>query len=67
MFLNSASECRDLFFFLVDNFSNKEKEQMQMKLLKLSFYLDMIKAENKESGETLGYMVLRDRSFWIVV
>ena len=51
------------FFFLVDNFSNKEKEQMQMKLLKLSFYLHMIKADNKKSGETLGYMVLRE-SCW---
>ena len=38
-----------------------------MKLLKLSFYLHMIKAENKKSGETLGHMVLKDRSFWIVV
>ena len=55
------------FLFLVDNFSNKEKEQTQMKLLKLSFYLHMIKVENKKSGETLGHMVLKDRSFWIVV
>ena len=55
------------FLFFVDNFSNKEKEQMQMKLLKLSFYLHMIKAENKKSGETLGYMVPRNKSFWIVV
>ena len=55
------------FLFLVDNFSNKEKEQMQMKLLKPSFYLHMIKAENKKSGETLGYMVLRNKSFWIIV
>ena len=69
MFLNSASECRALFFFIVDNFSNKEKEQTQMKLLKLPFCVHMIKAENEKSGETLGhsYMVPRNTSFWIIV
>ena len=52
MFLNSASECRALFFFIVDNFSNKEKEQTQMKLLKLSFCVHMIKGKRKVRRDT---------------
>lgn len=52
MFLNSVSECRALFFFIVDNFSNKEKEQMQMKLPKLSFCVDMIKGKGKVRRDT---------------
>ena len=40
------------FYFLVDNFSNKEKQQMQMKLPKLSFCVHMINGKQKVRRDT---------------